>query len=115
MAVWRRKPKTRVVIHSDQDFQFTSMDSASFLKHHNREHWMSRRGNRQDNDDAESFFNMLNRERMRCRTDKTRVEARHEVFNYIDLFYNPACTHVNNGMELPVYFERKRETRTEGV
>jgi putative transposase len=46
MAVWRRKPKTRVVIHSDQDFQFTSMDSASFLKHHNREHWMSRRGNR---------------------------------------------------------------------
>ena len=38
MAVWRRKPKDRVLIHSDQGAQFTSMDWASFLKQHNMEH-----------------------------------------------------------------------------
>lgn len=38
MAVWRRKPKDRVMIHSDQGSQFTSMDWASFLKQHNMEH-----------------------------------------------------------------------------
>ena len=35
MAVWRRKPKGEVLIHSDQGSQFTSMDWASFLNHHN--------------------------------------------------------------------------------
>ena len=35
MAVWRRKPRTRVLIHSDQGSQFTSLDWASFLKQHN--------------------------------------------------------------------------------
>ncbi len=64
-AVWRRKPKNKVLIHSDQGSQFTSMDWASFLKHHNLEHSMSRRGNCHDNAVAESFFNLLKRERIR--------------------------------------------------
>jgi putative transposase len=38
MAVWRRKPKGKVLIHSDQGSQFTSMDWASFLRAHNLEH-----------------------------------------------------------------------------
>ena len=45
MAVWRRKPKNKVLVHSDQGSQFTSMDWASFLRAHNLEHSMSRRGN----------------------------------------------------------------------
>jgi putative transposase len=45
MAVWRRKPKQRVLIHSDQGSQFTSMDWAAFIRAHNLEHSMSRRGN----------------------------------------------------------------------
>lgn len=64
MAVWRRKPKGQVLVHSDQG-SFTSMDWASFLKHHNRAHSMSRRGNCHDNAAAESFFNLLKRQRMR--------------------------------------------------
>jgi len=70
MAVWRRKPKSKVLIHSDQGSQFTSMDWAAFLKHHNLEHSMSRRGNCHDNAVAESFFNLLKRERIRRRTYK---------------------------------------------
>lgn len=79
MAVWRRKPKSRVLVHSDQDSQFTSMDWAAFLKHHNLEHSMSRRGNCHDNAVAESFFNLLKRERIRRRTYRTREEARKDV------------------------------------
>ena len=38
MAVWRRKPKSKVLVHSDQGSQFTSMDWAAFLRDHNLEH-----------------------------------------------------------------------------
>ena len=58
MAVWRRKPKAKVLIHSDQGSQFTSMDWATFLRAHNLEHSMSRRGNGHDKAVAESFFNL---------------------------------------------------------
>jgi putative transposase len=115
MAVWRRKPKNKVLIHSDQGSQFTSMDWASFLKHHNLEHSMSRRGNCHDNAVAESFFNLLKRERIRRRTYKTRAEARQDVFDYIEMFYNPKRKHARNGMLSPVEFERQHETITESV
>ena len=115
MAVWRRKPKNRVLIHSDQGSQFTSMDWASFLKAHNLEHSMSRRGNCHDNAVAESFFNLLKRERIRRRTYKTRAEARQDVFDYIEMFYNPKRKHVRNGMLSPVEFERQQKMRAEGV
>jgi putative transposase len=115
MAVWRRKLENKVLVHSDQGFQFTSMDWASFLKHHNLEHSMSRRGNFHDNAVAESFFNLLKRERIRRRTYKTRAEARQDVFDYIEMFYNPKSKHVRNGMLSPVEFERQQEMKTEGV
>lgn len=115
MAVWRRKPEHRVLIHSDQGSQFTSMDWASFLKHHNLEHSMSRRGNCHDNAVAESFFNLLKRERIQRKTYKTRDEARQDVFDYIEMFYNPKRKHVRNGMLSPVEFERQQNVRAEGV
>jgi putative transposase len=68
MAVWRRKPKSKVLVHSDQSSQFTSMAWAAFLKHHNLEHSMSRRSRCHGNAVAESFFNFLERERIRRRT-----------------------------------------------
>jgi putative transposase len=115
MAVWRRKPDNKVLIHSDQGSQFTSMDWASFLKAHKLEHSMSRRGNCHDNAVAESFFSSLKRERIRRRTYKTRLQARQDVFDYIEMFYNPKRKHVRNGMLSPVAFERQQISRTEGV
>lgn len=114
-AVWRRKPKNKVLIHSDQGSQFTSMDWASFLKHHDLEHSMSRRGNCHDNAVAESFFNLLKRERIRRRTYRSRQEARRDVFDYIEMFYNPKRKHARNGMLSPVEFERQQKMKTEGV
>lgn len=115
MAVWRRKPKAKVLIHSDQGSQFTSIDWAAFLRAHNLEHSMSRRGNCHDNAVAESFFNLLKRERIRRRTYRTREEARQDVFDYIEMFYNPKRKHARNGMMSPVEFERRQKMRHGGV
>ncbi len=115
MAVWRRKPVSKVLIHSDQGSQSTSMEWASFLKHHNLEHSMSRRGNCHDNAVAESFFNLLKRERIRRRLYKNREDARRDIFDYIEMFYNPKRKHARNGMLSPVEFERQQKMKQEGV
>jgi putative transposase len=115
MAVWRRKPKGKVLVHSDQGTQFTSLEWATFMRAHNLQHSMSRRGNCHDNAVAESFFNLLKRERIRRRVYKTRAEARQDVFDYIEMFYNPTRKHVRNGMLSPVAFERQQKISTEGV
>lgn len=105
MAVWRRKPSGPVMIHSDQGSQFTSQEWRDFLKDHNLEASMSRRGNCYDNAVAESFFASLKTERIRRRAYKTRQDARQDVFDYIELFYNPKRRHAKNGMLSPVEFE----------
>ena len=74
-----------------------------------------RRGNCHDNAVVESFFNLLKRERIRRRTYRTRAEARQDVFDYIEMFYNPTRKHARNGMLSPVEFERRSKTATEGV
>ena len=56
MAVWKRQPKERVLVHSDQGSQYGSADYLSFMKENNLEPSMSRRGNCHDNAVAESFF-----------------------------------------------------------
>lgn len=109
MAVWRLKPKDKVLIHSDQGSQFISMDWASFLRHHNLVHSMSRRGNCHDNAVAESFFNLLKRVRIRLRVYRSRDEARQDVFDYIEMFYNLKRKHVRNGMLSPVEFEKQQK------
>jgi putative transposase len=116
MAVWRRKPKKPVLVHTDQGSQYTSRDWAAFLRAHNLEHSMSRRGNCHDNAVAESFFNLLKRERIRRRTYKSREVARQDVFDYIEMFYNPKRKHARNGMLSPVDFENsQRNVNQEGV
>lgn len=70
---------------------------------------MSRRGNCHDNAVAESFFQLLKRERIRRRTYSTRDAARQDVFDYIEMFYNPNRKHTNNGMLSPVDYEIKQQ------
>jgi len=62
MAVWRRKPQQRVLVHSDQGCQYGSDDFKRFCAAHNLEPSMSRRGNCWDNAVAESFFSSLKKE-----------------------------------------------------
>lgn len=115
MSVWRRKPKSKVLIHSDQGSQFTSIDWNSFLNQHNLEHSMSRRGNCHDNAIAENFFSLLKRERIRRKNYRTRDEARSDVFDYIEMFYNPKRKHANNGMLSPINFEMQQKMKMPSV
>ena len=112
-AVWRRKPKSKILIHSDQGAQFTSKVWQSFLSKHNLDASMSRRGNCHDNAVAESFFHLLKRERIRRRTYSTRDSARQDVFDYIEMFYNPTRKHTNNGMLSPVDYEIQQKKMNE--
>ena len=105
IAVWRRKPTDKVIIHSDQGSQFIGHDWREFLADHNLEASMIRGGNCYDNAVAESFFHLLKTERIKRKTYGTRKEACKDVFDRIELFYNPKRRHSNNGMLSPVEFE----------
>lgn len=91
MAVWRRNPHKQVLVHFDQGSQYTSYEWQSFLKSQGLEGSMSRPGNCHDNAVAESFFQLLKRERIKRKIYGTWEEARSDVFDDIEMFYN--CRH----------------------
>jgi putative transposase len=106
-AVWKRKPAPGVLVHSDQGSQFTSEDWRSFLKAHHMEPSMSRRGNCHDNAVAESFFGALKKERIKRRIYPTRAAAASDVFDYIEMFYNPIRRHGSAGDLSPIEYEKR--------
>jgi len=106
MSVWRRKPKTKIIIHSDQGSQYGSDDWLRFCREHHLQPSMSRRGNCWDNAVAESFFSSLKKERIKKRIYKTRELARADVFDYIEVFYNRNRRHSHLGGVSPEAFER---------
>ena len=115
MALWRRRPEQPVTVHSDQGSQFTGHDWQDFLRDHKLICSMSRRGNCHDNAVAESFFQLLKRERIRRQIYPTRDDARADVFNYIEMFYNPKRRHGTAGDTSPVEFERRHSQRLKSV
>lgn len=108
VAVWRRRPKQRVLIHSDQGSQFTSVEWAAFIRDHNLDHSVSRRGDCHHNAVGESFLASLKRERIRRRTYETREEARQDVFDYAEMFYRLVRKQVRNRMLSLLGFERQQ-------
>jgi putative transposase len=115
MALWRRRPKEKVIVHSDQGVQYTSSEWRSYFNANNLEASMSRRGNCHDNAVVESFFQLLKRERINRRIYRTRDEAKRDVFDYIELFYNPKRRHGYNGNLSPIEFERNYFKKLESV
>jgi putative transposase len=110
MAVWRRKPKDSVIIHSDQGSQFGSDEFNRWCKDNRLSPSMSRRGNCWDNAVAESFFSSLKSEQIKKRIYQTRAEAKSEIFDYIEGFYNRVRRHKHLDQLSPLEFERKRQT-----
>ena len=76
---------------------------------------MSRRGNCHDNAVAESFFQLLKREHIKRRIYTTRSDARADVFDYIEMFYNRKRRHGFNNQLSPVVFEEQFNQRLESV
>ncbi|MBE1255535.1 IS3 family transposase [Enterobacter cloacae] len=115
MAVWRRNPQKQVLVHSDQGSQYTSHEWQSFLKSHGLEGSMSRRGNCHDNAVAESFFQLLKRERIKNRIYGTREEARSDIFDYIEMFYNSKRRHGSSNQMSPTEYENQYYQRLGSV
>jgi len=89
MAVYQRRPKQSVLVHSDQGSQYGSADYLAFMKENNLVPSMSRRGNCHDNAVAESFFATFKKRVIRRKIYSTRNEAKTEIFSFIEMFYNP--------------------------
>ncbi|WP_224050213.1 IS3 family transposase [Raoultella ornithinolytica] len=115
MAVWRRNPQKQVLVHSDQGSQYTSHEWQSFLKSHGLEGSMSRRGNCHDNAVAESFFQLLKRERIKKKIYGTREEARSDIFDYIEMFYNSKRRHGSSEQMSPTEYENQYYQRLGSV
>nr|WP_286103673.1 IS3 family transposase [Escherichia coli] len=115
MAVWRRNPEKQVLVHSDQGSQYTSHEWQSFLKTHGLEGSMSRRGNCHDNAVAESFFQLLKRERIKKKIYGTREEARSDIFDYIEMFYNSKRRHGSSEQMSPTEYENQYYQRLGSV
>ncbi|MBT0353308.1 IS3 family transposase [Morganella morganii subsp. morganii] len=115
MAIWRRNPLKQVLVHSDQGSQYTSHEWQSFLKSHGLEGSMSRRGNCHDNAVAESFFQLLKRERIKKKIYGTREEARSDIFDYIEMFYNSKRRHGSSNQMSPTEYENQYYQRLRSV
>jgi len=86
IAVWRRKPKSEVLVHSDQGSQYASSDHMAFTREHNLVPSMRRRGNCHDNAVAESFFATFKKRVTRRPIYSTRKDAKTKVFNFSEMF-----------------------------
>ena len=63
----------------------------------------------------QSFFQLLKRERIKRRIYADRNEARSDVFDYIEMFYNPKRRHSYSGNVSPVQFEQQYFNRLKSV
>jgi putative transposase len=106
MALWRRGKPSSLMHHSDQGSQYTSDDFQQLLKAQGITCSMSRRGECWDNAAMESFFSSMKTERLSRKVYRTREEARSDVFDYIERFYNPVRKHSKLDFLSPVDFEQ---------
>jgi transposase InsO family protein len=107
MALGRRHPPQGLLHHSDRGSQYASADYRRALRVHGIVCSMSRRGNCWDNAVAESFFATLKVELAHDASWATREQARGEVFEYIEQFYNGQRRHSALGYLSPLTFERR--------
>jgi len=105
MAVWRRGKPVALLHHSDQGSQYTSEHFQQLLKEQGITCSMSRAGEVWDNSAMESFFSSLKTERTTRKVYRTREQARADVFDYIERFYNSTRRHSTLGYVSPIQFE----------
>jgi putative transposase len=115
MAIWRRGWPVELLHHSDQHSQYTSEDFQRLLADHGITCSMSRRGDCWDNAAMERFFSTLKIERVFRRRYRTRDEAKADLFDYIERFYNPRRRHSTLGGISPMEFEKRAQSAQGGV
>jgi putative transposase len=104
-ALWARRPAAGLIHHSDRGVHYTSPQYRSMLEKHQVRSSMSRKANCWDNAIAESFFATLEKELVETRAWRTRAEAHRDVFEFIEMWYNPRRRHSAIGYHSPVNYE----------
>lgn len=107
MALHRRHPQPGLLHHSDRGSQYAATAYQEQLRAAGITGSMSRRGNCWDNACVESFFGTLKRELIHHRQYRTREEARQEIFEYLEVFYNRQRCHSTLGYQSPSEFETR--------
>lgn len=107
MAYGRRQPERGLLHHSDRGSQYASIEYRDLLERYGMEQSMSRKGNCWDNAPMESFFGTLKRELVHHTRYRTKQEARKDIFEYIERFYNRKRLHSSLGYMSPAEFERE--------
>jgi transposase InsO family protein len=106
MALWRRKPAPGLLHHSDRGVQYASGDYQALLAAHGIHCSMSGKGNCYDNAVVESFFHTLKVEQVHHCRYRTREQARQDIFEWIEVFYNRQRRHSALGYRSPAEFEK---------
>lgn len=109
MALSDRQPPQGLLHHSDRGSQYASHEYQQLLAAHGVLSSMSRKGNCWDNAVAESFFATLKLELVYQSHWRTRTQARSEVFEYIELYYNRQRRHSALGYLCPNEFELRHQ------
>jgi putative transposase len=105
MALTRRQPQPGLLHHSDRGSQYASVSYQKVLTHHDMLASMSRTGNVYDNAPMESFFATLKTELIHHQNYVTRQQAKSDIFEYIEVFYNRQRLHSALGYLTPMAFE----------
>ena len=111
-AVNRRHPVAGLIFHSDRGSQYASHSYQQLLGKYQIIPSMSRRGNCYDNVVCERFFRGLNHERTEYQVCLTRQQARMDVIQYIEWFYNSKRIHSTLGYKAPTLFELEQAAKT---
>ena len=106
MGTWRRNPGSGLIFHTDRGSQYCSNAFQKALKSNKMISSMSRTGDCWDNAVAESFFASLKTERVFFNNYKTREEAKKDIFDYIEIFYNNKRRHSYLGNISPKGYEK---------
>ena len=107
MAIERQRPPPGLIHHSDRGIQYAAEAYRQVLAQSGISPSMSRKGNCWDNAPMESFFHTLKTERVHHRVYATRDQARRDLFQYIEGFYNPHRLHSALGYLSPAEMERR--------
>ena len=105
MAISYRKPPKGLLWHTDRGSQYASYSHKELLQHHGIIQSMSRKGNCWDNAVAESFFKTLKSDLVYQTYFYTKVQAKREIFEYIEFHYNRERSHSYLGNVSPSRFE----------
>jgi putative transposase len=107
MALANRQPRAGLVHHSDRGSQYAATRYQHVLTTHGMIPSMSRKGNCWDNACVESFFGTLKRELVYHRHYATRDDAKQDIFEYIEVFYNRKRRHSTLGYHSPAEYEAR--------